>query len=570
MQGATVQAARQQRSQGPQQPRQQQRTPASVYRCRCDGDATSTGDGAGGSQQAPAGPSRRRLEGPAEAGEYDVIVIGGGSGGSGFAKRAAGYGAKTLLIEKGALWDEKGVRIGAGPGGTCVNVGCVPKKVMFMAAAHREMMAGEAETAKGYGFDVPESAGRLDWGALKERRDAYVERLKRIYSSSWEGMGIEEVTGTASFVDPTTVRIEGSDGSTRTATAKRIVIACGGVPAIPDIPGVEHAISSDGFFELKDQPKKVAVVGAGYIAVEMAGIVHALGSETHLFFRGDTVMRSGFDPYMVENLMEALKSHGPVLHPLATPTKISKGSDGLMNLSFTEGSAGSEKELQGFDCVLLAIGRRPVTEGLGLGKAGVEVTERQFIKVDEYENTNVPGIYAIGDATTTGYELTPVAIAAGRRLADRLFGGEPRARIAYDTIATVVFSHPPLATVGLTEPQARKEFGDDMVVVKQAKFGSMFYAFNEDDRKVKTAFKLVLKLPEERVVGLHMLGPNVDEMLQGFAVAVRMGATRADFEATIAIHPTSSEEMVTFGGWGQEKVDGEVRPQLPPYLLEAP
>jgi glutathione reductase (NADPH) len=276
-------------------------------------------------------------------------------------------------------------------------------------------------------------------------------------------------------------------------------------------------------------------------------------------------MRRGFDPYIVETLMENLKGHGPILHPLSKPAMIQKGSNDLMTFGVLEGEDETFSLHHGFDCIMNAAGRKPVTERLDLDKAGVE-TERGFIKVDEYENTNVPGVYALGDITTTGYELTPVAIAAGRRLADRIFGGEPKARIEYNTIATVVFSHPPIGMIGLTEPDAKKEYGDDKIVVKEARFGPMWYAFNDDKHKMKTAFKLVLKLPEERIVGLHMMGDNCDEMMQGFAVAVRMGATRADFEASVATHPTSAEEMVTFGGWGQEKVGNETRPQLPPYL----
>jgi glutathione reductase (NADPH) len=499
--------------------------------------------------------------------DYDAIVIGGGSGGSGFAKRAVGYGAKVCIIERGVTFDAKGVRTGAGAGGTCVNVGCVPKKIMFMAAAHREMMVGGAATAKGYGFDVPEEAGKVDWAGLKARRDAYVARLNTNYKGGWEKAGIEVIMGVASFVDAKTVNIKDSEGNNRTITGKKVVIACGGVPSFPDIPGVELAINSDAFFELKEQPKKVAVVGAGYIAVEMAGILQALGSETHLFFRGDTVLRHGFDPFIQENLMEALQKHGPTLHPLSTPAGIKKESDGLLTYSTTEGPEGKPCDYSGFDCVLHAIGRRPVTDQLDLEKAGV-ATEDGYIKVDEYENTNVDGIYAIGDATTTGYELTPVAIAAGRRLGDRLFGGQPKARIAYETIATVVFSHPPIGVIGLTEPQAKKEFGEENIIVKKAKFGSMLYAFNDDESKVKSGLKLVLKLPEERVVGMHIIGPSSDEMMQGFAVAVRMGATRADFEASVAIHPTIGEELVTFGGWGQEKKGDALVPQLPPYLHE--
>jgi len=351
---------------------------------------------------------------------------------------------------------------------------------------------------------------------------------------------------------------------TRVLKAKHVMIACGGEPTLPDIPGVEHAINSDGFFDLKEQPKKVAVIGAGYIAVEMAGILHGLGSDSHLFFRGETVLRRGFDPYIVETLMAEMEAHGPTMHKLSTPKEIIKQADGSMTLVTADG-----QQHHGFDCVLSAIGRKPVTDILNLSAAGVETTDRGFIKVDKFENTSTAGVYAIGDATTTGYELTPVAIAAGRRLGDRLFGGEPNARIMYDEIATVVFSHPPIGTIGLTEPAAIEEYGAENVKVRQARFPSMLYAFNEPEGKVKTALKLVLTLPEERVVGLHMLGPFSDEMLQGFSVAIKMGATRHDFESAVAIHPTVSEEMVTFGGWGQEKVGDKLRPQLPPYLKDA-
>lgn len=498
---------------------------------------------------------------------YDAIVIGGGSGGSGFCKRAAGYGAKVCVIEKGPQWDDaSGLRTGAGPGGTCVNVGCVPKKLMFMAAAHREMMAGDVATAQGFGFSVPAAAATLDWAGLKARRDAYVSKLNDTYKGGWAKAGVDVVEGTATFVNASTVSVTSSDGRKRNLSGRNVIIACGGVPSAPQIPGIEHTINSDGFFELKQQPKKVAVIGAGYIAVEMAGILHALGSETHLFFRGDTVMRRGFDPFIVDTLMDAMKHHGPILHSNSTPASVSKHANGLITYSAKEGKEGELRQFEGFDCVLLAIGRKPVADQLGLQNVGVKVTSGGYVEVDEYENTNIPGIFAIGDVTTTGYELTPVAIAAGRRLADRLFGAEPKARIAYETIATVVFSHPPIGTIGLTEPAAKKEFGESNVKVKESRFASMLYAFNGDDHKVKTGLKLVLKLPEERVVGLHCIGPCSDEMMQGFAVAVRMGATRADFEASVAIHPTIAEEMVTFAGWGQEKVGEKVRPQLPPYL----
>ena len=498
---------------------------------------------------------------------FDIVVIGGGSGGSAFSRRAASYGARVCIVDKGPLRDASGKRIGAGFGGTCVNVGCVPKKIMYLAANGREDMVGG--NAAGLGISAGKGAGAVDWAGLKERRDAYVAGLNKSYESNWTKAGIEIILGEASFVGPKTVRVCSSDGTCRSVSGKQVLICVGGVPAPLAIPGGELAIDSDGFFDVAEQPKKVAILGAGYIAVEMAGIFHGLGSEAHLFYRGKTVLRHGFEPYIVETLMEQLTKHGPALHGECSPAKISKASDGTLTLSVTS-STGLIVEHTGFDCILSAIGRKPSTgDPLGLKLAGVETEKKSgLIKVDPYENTSAPGVYAIGDATTTGYELTPVAIAAGRRLADRLFGGEARARIEYANIATVVFSHPPIGMIGLAEPQAKAEYGTDKIVTKQARFASMMYALNKDaDSKVKTALKLVLLLPEERVVGLHCIGPHSDEMIQGFAVAVRMGATRADFEAAVAIHPTISEEFVTFGGWGQEKLkDGKMIPQLPPYL----
>jgi len=282
-------------------------------------------------------------------------------------------------------------------------------------------------------------------------------------------------------------------------------------------------------------------------------------------FPGDTVLRRGFDPFIVDTLMAEMEEHGPTLHKNASPSAISKAADGTLTVEVKVD--GKYTQLRGFDCVLMAIGREPIAKTLGLEKAGVATNAAGFITVDEYERTSAPSVLAIGDCTSTGYELTPVAIAAGRRLGDRLYGGEPRARIEYGTIATVVFSHPPIGTIGLTELQAVEEFGAANVTTKQARFASMLYAFNADAGKVKTGLKLVLAGPEERVVGLHAIGPYSDEMLQGFAVAVRMGATRADFEASVAIHPTVAEEMVTFGGWGQDR---DSKPVLPPYLREAP
>lgn len=431
---------------------------------------------------------------------------------------------------------------------------------MFMASQHREAMTGHIATAANFGVNPGEGAGKVDWGALKVKRDAYIKGLNNSYETNWKKAGIEVLMGVASFADKGSVKVVLNDGGETILTAKHILIACGGEPTMPDIPGKEFMINSDSFFDLVEQPKKVAILGAGYIAVEMAGIFNGLGSEAHLYFRGETVIRRGFDPFIVKSLMEELKAHGPELHSLTTPTSVTKEADGTLTLVT---STGTEK---GFDCIMSGIGRKPVTYTLNLEATGGIELDRGYIKVDEYENTNVAGIYCLGDASTSGYQLTPVALAAGRRLADRLFGGEPKARIDYHTIATVVFSHPPIGTIGLPEPEAIKQYGAENITTRQTRFSSMAYAFNDETSKVKTGLKLVLKGPEELVVGLHCIGPCSDEMLQGFAVAVRMGATRRDFEASVAIHPTIGEEMVTFGGWGQKTVDGETKVQLPPYI----
>eukprot|EP00808_Paulinella_micropora_P004350 g68799.t1 len=493
--------------------------------------------------------------------KFDLVVIGGGSGGSATAKRAAGYGAKVCIIERGVKRDEYGARVGAGVGGTCVNVGCVPKKLMYMAAAHREIFEGGSATAAGYGFSLAAPI-KFDWAGLKKRRDAYVARLNNVYESGWKSAGIEVVSGYATFQDPRTVLIKHEDGATSTVQADHVLVAVGGHPSYPpNTPGArELCITSDGFFDLNEQPKKALIIGAGYIAVEMAGILHALGTDTSLAFRGETVLRHGFDPFVVETLMEEMQKHGPHLYSNAVVDKVERMPDATKTVTLKDG-----RVVAGLDCVMFAIGRTPATAGLGLDKAGVATDKKGLIIVDQYENTNVPGVYALGDVTNTGWELTPVAIAAGRRLGDRLFGGAKDARIPYDRIPTVIFSHPPIGTVGMTEPDAIKYYGKENITVKKARFGSMLYAFNEEKEKVKTGLKLVLYGPQEKVVGLHMIGPYSDEMLQGFSIAVKMGATRHDFESAVAIHPTIAEEMVTFGGWGQ--VNG--KPHFPaPNLVD--
>ncbi len=441
---------------------------------------------------------------------YDYIAIGGGSGGLATAQRAAEYGARALVIERDRL------------GGTCVNVGCVPKKLMWTAAN----IAHSMEDAAGYGFDL--TVHGHDWARIKEARDAYVARLNGIYVSNLERRKVDWVHGNATFIDPTTVEVNGER-----YTAPKITIAVGGQPSLPTLPGIDRAITSDGFFELERLPRRVAVVGSGYIAVELAGVLAGLGAEVHQFMRQDGVLRS-FDVMLGEGLAREMSAQGIQLHKHAIPSAITPNGD-AHNLHL-EGGA----EHGPFDSVLFAIGRDPVTEALGLERAGV-VTARGYIPTDAFQNTNVPGIYAIGDVTGRA-QLTPVAIAAGRRLADRLFGGKTDRRLDYDRIPTVVFSHPPIGTVGMTEDEARSQYGDQVKIYK-AGFVPMYHALTA--RKVRTEMKLVCVGSEERVVGLHVLGHGADEMLQGFAVAVKMGATKRDFDDTVAIHPTAAEEFVT-------------------------
>jgi glutathione reductase (NADPH) len=443
---------------------------------------------------------------------YDLIVVGGGSGGLAAAQRAAEYGARVAVVEKGRL------------GGTCVNVGCVPKKVMWNAAH----LAHAMSDAPAYGFDL--AVASHDWRALKSARDAYIRRLNGIYASNLDKRGVDHLAGQGRLAGPRTVEIEGTPYG-----AERIYLAPGGRPAWPDIPGAELGITSDGFFDLEQCPRRVAVVGAGYIAVELAGMLQALGAEVSQLVRYQGILRH-FEPLLAEMAGEEMRRSGINLITSAIPTALEKTGQGL-ELHTADGRRHGP-----FDSVIWAIGREPLTRDLGLHSAGVATDDAGYIITDLYQDTNIDGIHAIGDVTGRD-QLTPVAIAAGRRLSDRLYGGQSGRHLDYRNIPTVVFSHPPLGTVGLTEPQARAEYGDDAVTVYQGRFTPMYYALTE--HKPKAAVKLVCAGPEERVVGCHMFGPGSDEMLQGFAVAVNMGATKRDFDDTVAIHPTSAEELVT-------------------------
>ncbi len=440
----------------------------------------------------------------------DYLVIGGGSGGVASARRAAQYGARVALVESDRL------------GGTCVNVGCVPKKVMWNGASIAEALHHAAD----YGFSVGPTA--FDWNRLVGARDAYVARLNVIYEEMLEGSKVTLLRGHGQFSAPDTVTVAGA-----AYRARHVLIAAGGRPALPQLPGAELGIDSDGFFALREQPQRVAVVGAGYIAVELAGVLRALGSEVALMIRGNTVLRQ-FDTLVQEAVTGHLEAAGLALHRGFTPAALERRDDGLSLLSEDGRSEG------GFDCVIWAIGRAPCSEGLNLPQAGVQVAADGHIPVNIWQDTNVPGIHAVGDITGRA-ALTPVAIAAGRRLADRLFDGQAERRLDYDNIPSVVFSHPPVASVGLTEAQARAAHGD-AVRVYTTRFADMYYALGS--HRPQTVAKLVCLGVDERVIGVHVVGRGADEMMQGFAVAVKMGARKSDLDDTVAIHPTASEELV--------------------------
>lgn len=477
---------------------------------------------------------------------YDYLVIGGGSGGVASARRAAQYGAKVLLIES------KYKKLG----GTCVNVGCVPKKVMWYAAD----MAHKKEQLKAYGLaDHEEHVGYGDfnWGLIKEKRDAYVQRLNGIYERNLDREKVDYVYGWAEFANENgDVQVTLSadqelpflDKAFKkedklTFSADKVLIATGGKAIVPPkVEGSELGITSDGFFQLAKQPKSVAVVGVGYIGVELAGVFASLGTETHLVARGDTVLRafdeviqSTITDYYTDRLgVNVIKQSGSVV-------KVEQAGD-LKKVTLGNGTVLEVEE------VIWTIGR-VAWHDIGLDKVGVKVDEKKStIEADEYQQTANPKIYSLGDVVGK-VELTPVAIAAGRKLSNRLFSGQDafaKDKLDYSNIPSVVFSHPEAGSIGLTTAQAKEKYGEENLKIYNSKFTGMFYAMMDlDEQKSPNAYRLICAGPEEKVVGLHIVGDSSAEILQGFGVAVKMGATKQDFDNCVAIHPTSAEEIVT-------------------------
>lgn len=444
--------------------------------------------------------------------DYDYISIGGGSGGIASINRAAMHGAKCALIEPNYL------------GGTCVNVGCVPKKVTWYGAQINESLN---KYAADYGI---RASHKVSFEKLVANRDAYIERIRGSYKNGLDSNNVEWIKGYASFIDAHTIEVDGKQ-----ITAEHILIATGGQPIYPEIKGSQYGQTSDDFFDWKTLPDRVAIVGAGYIAVELAGLLESFEVETHLFIRKEQPLRK-FDALLSETLTEIMDKSALHLHKQAVPKEVVKNEDGSLTLYLENG------ESQTVDALIWAIGRKPHVDKLALDKAGVKLTDKGYIQVDKYQNTTAERIYAVGDVTGK-YELTPVAIAAGRRLSERLFNGKLDEHLEYENIPTVVFSHPAIGTVGLTEAEAIQKYGKEDIQVYQSSFTSMYTAITENREPCK--MKLICQGENKRIVGLHGIGYGVDEMIQGFAVAINMGATKQDFDRTVAIHPTGAEEFVT-------------------------
>jgi len=444
--------------------------------------------------------------------DFDLFVIGGGSGGIATARRAAEYGAKVGVAEFNRL------------GGTCVNRGCIPKKLMVYAARFPHLF----EDAQGYGWSAVES--KLNWQKMITAVNNEVERLNGVYERMLEKSDVEVISARAQFLDHHTLEVGG-----RKVTAEKILIAVGGYPVKPDIPGIENAIVSDAMFELQEQPKRVVIIGGGYIGVEFACIMNGLGSEVTQIIRGDKILR-GFDDDLRTEIQEGMIKHGITIINNNQPIAIEKISEGLKMKVKKE---GKDEIIFADACTLAATGRIPNIENLGLENTQVEV-KNGAIAVDKYSRTSVENIFAVGDCTDN-INLTPVAINEGRAFADTMFGGKSRI-MAYDNVPTAVFSTPEAATVGLTEAEAREKYGEGIKIYR-SKFRPMYYTLPGKDEK--TLMKLIVEEKTEKVLGAHMVGEYAAEIIQGIAIALKMGAKKADFDATVGIHPSSAEEFVT-------------------------
>jgi glutathione reductase (NADPH) len=446
--------------------------------------------------------------------DYDLLVLGAGSGGLATAKRAASYGARVAIVEQSRV------------GGTCVIRGCIPKKLMVYAGE----LGHALHDAPDYGWS--RASASLDWSLLVHKRDEAVASLERTHEEHLRNAGVELLRGHGRIVAPQEVDIDG-----RRLCARLILVATGSTPVYPKIAGREHAITSDGFFELEAQPRTAIIVGGGYIAVEFASILTALGTQVFLVLRRELPLR-GFDEDLRRELLESLVEQGVDVRARTTVASISRSAEAVrVTLESAEGTSGIEADA----VMVYAIGRRPNTHGLGLEGVGVRVGERGEVVVDVDGATAVPSIVAVGDVTDR-LPLTPVAIQAGRAMADRLFGGKAT-RMRYDGVPTAVFCEPPIGTVGLTEREAVDRLGGDRIRIYKSRFTPLFHTLTE--RKTRTLVKLVVDTHDDRVLGCHVIGHDAPEIIQGFAVAMKAGATKADFDATVGIHPSTAEELVT-------------------------
>ena len=440
--------------------------------------------------------------------DYDFFVMGAGSGGVRAARIAAGHGARVAVAENSDL------------GGTCVNVGCVPKKLLVYASH----FVHDFEDARGFGWTIGEN--RFDWPRLIANKNAEILRLNGIYKTMLDGAGVEIITGTATLTDAHTVVVDG-----KSHTAEYILVAVGGWPTVPDIPGKEHAITSNEVFFLGEMPKRIVVVGGGYIAVEFAGIFHGLGAEVIQLYRGDMFLR-GFDDDVRAHLAGEMIKQGIDLRFNSNVSSIAK-QDGGLRATLDDGTVLAA------DQVMYATGRAPSTANIGLEQAGVAVDAKGAVVVDEYSKTSVSNIYAVGDVTDR-INLTPVAIREGHAVADTLFNNVP-SKANHTDVPSAVFSQPPIGSVGLTEAEARKQYGE--VDIYKSSFAAMKHTLSGRDEQ--TFMKLIVDKASERVVGCHMIGAEAGEIIQGIAIAVKCGATKAQFDATVGIHPTTAEEFVT-------------------------